>query len=118
MRNPGPVHMRPLQKKGIEVTQRVGESAKRESFGYPIFRFKQTESKPLTDLGFGRIQGTCFERNKTYPSAAGRLYSINNLEVKLDGKAPDERKRDTVRLGLALRRAREEKEEKERKRRE
>ncbi|KAK5964132.1 hypothetical protein GCK32_011372, partial [Trichostrongylus colubriformis] len=38
--------------------------------------------------------------------------------VKLDGKAPDERERDTIRLRLALRRAREEKEEKERKRRE
>ncbi|EYC26153.1 hypothetical protein Y032_0011g1588 [Ancylostoma ceylanicum] len=44
--------------------------------------------------------------------------SLYDAVVKLDGKAPDDRERDTIRLRLALRRAKEEKEEKERKRRE
>ncbi|KJH49017.1 leucine Rich repeat-containing domain protein [Dictyocaulus viviparus] len=37
--------------------------------------------------------------------------------VKLDGEAPDDRERDTIKLRMALRRAKKEKEEKERKRR-
>ncbi|XGW31355.1 hypothetical protein V3C99_009934 [Haemonchus contortus] len=45
-------------------------------------------------------------------------FGERSWEVKLDGKAPDDRERDTIRLRMALRRAREEKEEKERKRRE
>ncbi|KAJ1353869.1 hypothetical protein KIN20_010635 [Parelaphostrongylus tenuis] len=44
-------------------------------------------------------------------------FGERSCEIKLDGKAPDDRERDTIRLRLALRRAKKEKEEKEKRRR-
>ncbi|KAK6015378.1 leucine Rich repeat-containing domain protein [Ostertagia ostertagi] len=60
----------------------------------------------------------CLEAPLLERQPCSKAFGERSWEVKLDGKAPDDRERDTVRLRLALRRAREEKEEKERKRRE
>lgn len=43
---------------------------------------------------------------------------MNKLQIKLDSRKPDSREMDTIRVRLALRKAKEEKEEQERKRQE
>ncbi|PIO58450.1 hypothetical protein TELCIR_20115 [Teladorsagia circumcincta] len=64
------------------------------------------------------LKGNPVRKVVEYRTRLLEAFGERNWEVRLDGKAPDDRERDTVRLRLALRRAREEKEEKERKRRE
>ncbi|VDO19921.1 unnamed protein product [Heligmosomoides polygyrus] len=64
------------------------------------------------------LKGNPIRKVVEYRTRMLEAFGERSCEVKLDGKAPDDREKDTVRLRLALRRAREEKEEKERKRRE
>ncbi|VDL87258.1 unnamed protein product [Nippostrongylus brasiliensis] len=64
------------------------------------------------------LKGNPVRKVVEYRTRLLEAFGERNWEVRLDGKAPDDREKDTVRLRLALRRAREEKEEKERKRRE
>ncbi|VDM59901.1 unnamed protein product [Angiostrongylus costaricensis] len=52
-----------------------------------------------------------------YRTKVLEAFGERSCEIRLDGKAPDDRERDTIKLRLALRRAKKEKEEKERKRR-
>ncbi|KAK5964762.1 hypothetical protein GCK32_012972, partial [Trichostrongylus colubriformis] len=77
-----------------------------------VFVLSRMYSLEYLDLRYNAIETV----ESVYPLGSLPSFGERNWEVKLDGKAPDERERDTVRLGLALRRATEEKEEKERKR--
>ncbi|ETN80527.1 leucine Rich repeat-containing domain protein [Necator americanus] len=64
------------------------------------------------------LRGNPVRKVVEYRTRVLEAFAERSWEVKLDGRAPDDREKDTIRLRLALRRAKEEKEEKERKRRE
>ncbi|KAK6748333.1 hypothetical protein RB195_001137 [Necator americanus] len=64
------------------------------------------------------LRGNPVRKVVEYRTRVLEAFAERSCEVKLDGRAPDDREKDTIRLRLALRRAKEEKEEKERKRRE